>query len=277
MRFKVAISTCPNDIYMFEALINNRIGTGGYTFNFTYADIDELNSMAKSNEFDLIKISFNAYPPLSNHYQLSRSGSALGYGNGPLLISKHKITIDLLPSLTIAVPGIETTANLLLNNLLPRTKKIVVYPFYDIERAVSADEADAGVIIHETRFSYHSKGLQLVADLGHEWEKQYKTPLPLGAIAIKRNLSDTVKNNLQQLIHDSIKYAFMTPHVSMDCIKQHSQDLNDDVIKQHIALYVNQYSLEIDDKARHAIDTLLSMSAEGCQIRPTQPIFSGQQ
>ncbi len=273
MKLKLAFSTCPNDTFMFEAIVNKRVDTLNYDFELTLADIDVLNKLTSNNEADIAKISFNNYPLISKNYQLLRSGSAIGFGNGPMIISKHKIELNKLKYKKIAIPGENTTANLLLKRLFPdiRTKK--VYLFSDIERAILENEVDAGLIIHETRFTYQQRELQQIADLGHEWEKQTGLPLPLGGIAIKRDLSEKIKTDIQQIMQESVKYAINNPKKSMLYVKRHAQDISDKVVSQHINLYVNSKSIRIDSESESAINELLSLSAKFYNITLSKPIF----
>ncbi|MGI6479874.1 MAG: menaquinone biosynthesis family protein [Salinivirgaceae bacterium] len=273
MKLKLAFSTCPNDTFMFEAIVNKRVDTLNYDFELTLADIDLLNKLTSNNEADIAKISFNNYPLISKNYQLLRSGSAIGFGNGPMIISKHKIELNELKYKKIAIPGENTTANLLLKRLFPdiRTKK--VYLFSDIERAILENEVDAGLIIHETRFTYKQRGLQQIADLGHEWEKQTGLPLPLGGIVIRRDLSEKVKTDIQQIMQESVKYATNNPEMSMPYVKRHAQEISDEVVNQHIDLYVNSKSIRIDSESESAINELLSISSEFNNVILNKPIF----
>ena len=259
--------------FMFEAIVNKRVDTLNYDFELTLADIDLLNKLTSNNEADIAKISFNNYPLISKNYQLLRSGSAIGFGNGPMIISKHKIELNELKYKKIAIPGENTTANLLLKRLFPdiRTKK--VYLFSDIERAILENEVDAGLIIHETRFTYKQRGLQQIADLGHEWEKQTGLPLPLGGIVIRRDLSEKVKTDIQQIMQESVKYATNNPEMSMPYVKRHAQEISDEVVNQHIDLYVNSKSIRIDSESESAINELLSISSEFNNVILNKPIF----
>jgi 1,4-dihydroxy-6-naphthoate synthase len=273
MQLKLAISTCPNDTFMFEAIINQRIDTLGYKFELILVDIDELNQMASEGIPDISKISFNAYPGISEIYQLSRSGAAIGFGNGPLIISKNKIYPEELPYVKVAIPGIKTTANLLLETLYPNVKNKRVCLFSDIEEVLLDNEADAGVIIHETRFTYHKRGLQLVADLGHVWEKQTNLPLPLGGIVMKRKLLEKTKKDIQHIIAQSVQHALNNPDDAFPFVKKHAQELNDTVIRQHIHLYVNALSTWINQAGETAVRELLKLSAKFDDIDVAEPIF----
>ena len=273
MLLKLAISTCPNDTFMFEALLNQRVDTRGYKFEINLADIDELNQMALNNSADITKLSISAYSQVSQHYQLLRSGAAIGFSNGPLIVSKSKIYPEELPYINIAIPGENTTANLLLSNLYPQVKSKTVYLFSDIEEAILDGEVDAGVIIHETRFTYKNRGLQLVSDLGDEWEKQMHMPLPLGAIAIKRDFLNRVKHDIQQILAQSVQYALNNPKESYSFVKKHAQALDDDVIRKHIELYVNGLSTWVNAKGETAIRKMLSIAINENELTLLEPIF----
>jgi 1,4-dihydroxy-6-naphthoate synthase len=273
MKLKLAFSTCPNDTYMFHAMTHHLIDTGAYKFDISLHDIEELNEQAEHTINDITKISFNAFGQLSNKFQMLSSGAALGFGNGPLIISKHKIYPDELNDVTIAIPGLKTTANLLLTILYPQVTNKITYLFSDIEEAVHSNETDAGLIIHETRFSYHKRGLQKVADLGEVWEKKYNLPLPLGGIAIRRDLDEKIKTDIEKIIAESVRFAFNNPKASVNYIKKHAQDINEEVIQKHINLYVNKYSIDIKEDGKKAIQELTTKAAQLNNLKLTQPIF----
>lgn len=273
MKLKLAFSTCPNDTFMFHAMVHKLVHTGNYNFEINLMDIEELNEQAAQQINDISKISINAYGQLSEHYQLLSSGAALGFGNGPLIISKHKIYPDELADAKMAIPGFKTTANLLLESLFPEVQNKKAYLFSDIEEAVLSGETDAGLIIHETRFSFHKKGLLKVADLGEVWEEKIKLPLPLGGIAIRRDLDKNVKEDIQSILAQSVKFAMINPKASLPYVKNHAQDLDEEVMKQHIDLYVNDYSINIKSDGKSAIEYLVKEAARINQKQLTQPIF----
>ncbi len=259
-KYRLGISTCPNDTFMFDALIHNKIDTLNYEFDVIMADVEELNKMATEQILDISKMSYGLYPKISPHYQLLRSGSALGNNNGPLLISKHKIYPDELSDINIAIPGEHTTANLLLNIAFPQVKSKKEYLFSDIEEAILSNEVDAGVIIHETRFTYADRGLRLIADLGEIWEQETSLPIPLGGIAIKRETPDKDKIEINNLLQQSIEFAFKKPDDSYNFVKKYAQDMNDDVMYNHIRLYVNDYSINIGENGIKAVEKLFTSS-----------------
>jgi 1,4-dihydroxy-6-naphthoate synthase len=261
-KVKIAYSTCPNDTFMFDALINKRIDSEGLNFEVHLADIEELNNNILNGEPDVSKISYAVYPKIAKEYELLNSGSALGFGNGPLIISKKKIYPDELEHVKMAIPGKRTTANYLLSALFPAVKDRVEYLFSDIEEAILSNEVDAGLIIHETRFTYKKKGLKLIADLGQIWEEKFELPIPLGGIVVKRTVPEKIKELIQKKIRESIEFGFNFPEASMAYIKSFAQELNDEVIKEHIHLYVNEFSVDLGNTGKNAIRKLFEKGIE---------------
>ena len=257
MKLKLHISTCPNDTFMFDALLHGRIDTGGLEFEPYLADIEDLNSLALLGEADITKCSYAILPRIIEEYQVLNSGSALGRGNGPLLVSRLPVSKRDLRGLTVAIPGELTTANLLLGSLFPDIGEKREMLFSDIIPAVAEGKADAGVLIHEGRFVYRRHGLSLVADLGLEWEKRYGLPLPLGAIAVKRDLSGAWKQRIDEVLRRSVEYAMDHPEASRDFIKHHAHELDEQVIRQHIALFVNPFSVDLGAEGKEAVVRLL--------------------
>ncbi|MEI7597309.1 MAG: 1,4-dihydroxy-6-naphthoate synthase [Bacteroidota bacterium] len=256
MQINIAISPCPNDTFMFEALYNKRFDTKGLEFLWHFEDIETLNNSAKSNIHDVTKISFNALFANAEKYIMLNSGAALGFNCGPQIISKKNIDTSNLAQYKFAIPGKQTTANLLLSAFYPEIihKKEMI--FSDIEKAVLNEEVDAGLIIHESRFTYIDKGLKKVLDLGEVWENEYKLPLPLGAIAIKKSFEAVIALQVSNLIHQSIEFAFNNREVVMPFVRAHAQELDDKVTNAHIDLYVNKYSLNLGENGRNAIRIL---------------------
>lgn len=250
---RLAISPCPNDTFMFDAIVNKRIDLEGYTFDVEYHDIEQLNERVLRGEAEVSKCSTALLRAVGERYRLLDSGSALGRGNGPLLVrcKGEKGAIR-----HIAVPGIYTTANALIGRLFPDIDERTPMLFSQIAEAVEAGEFDAGVLIHEGRFVYERRNLELVADLGLEWECQVGLPLPLGSIIIDRSLGEEVASDVERLIRRSIEYAFANPTVSRDFIKSHAQELEDEVIDKHISLFVNDFSLTLGDEGRRAVEEL---------------------
>ncbi len=257
-KLNIAFSTCPNDTFMFDALVNRRLKSLNFSVEVQLADIEELNRLTMAGEPDISKVSYAAYPAISDKYQLLSAGSALGYKNGPLIISKRKIYSDELVDVKMAIPGKMTTANFLLSILFPEVKNKSEYLFSDIEEAVLSNEIDAGLVIHETRFIYKNKGLKLVSDLGELWEEKFNLPIPLGGIVVKRDFPEEVKLDIQKTISESIQFAFNNRNASLQYIKEYAQELDNKVINQHIDLYVNDFSVDLGEEGRKAVELLFS-------------------
>lgn len=264
MKIKLGFSTCPNDTFMFDALVHGRIDTNRFSFDLELADIFHLNQMAMAQTPDLVKVSYSTYFQVKDQYQLLDAGSALGHDCGPLLISKDSYSLsDLIEqNLPVAIPGYNTTANLLLSYFAPHLQNRKAYLFHEIMPAILSGEVAAGVIIHENRFTYQQQGLQLIQDLGVHWEHETKLPIPLGAIIAKRSLGPKVIEQLGKLMHDSVAYAFAHPEQSMPFVREHAQEMEDSVMKAHINLYVNEYSLSLGEQGRAAVELLMKTRQE---------------
>ncbi|MFI5186773.1 MAG: 1,4-dihydroxy-6-naphthoate synthase [Chitinophagales bacterium] len=258
MKLSLGFSPCPNDTFIFDALVNKKIDMEGFEFDFVLEDVETLNQWALQGELDITKLSFPAFFQSIHNYILLNSGSALGKGVGPLLITlkNEEIKNGEIDTGSIAIPGMNTTANLLFSFAYPAAlnKKFLV--FSAIEKTVLNGEADFGVIIHENRFTYRQKGLHKVMDLGEFWEEKMKVPIPLGAIAIKRKSEVLVAEKIDALIKKSLEYSFKNYPLITDYVKQHSQEMSEDVMRQHIDLYVNNYSLDLGMVGKQAIETL---------------------
>ena len=254
MHIKLSISPCPNDTFMFDAIINRRIDLKGFDIEVEYHDIEVLNSLAMERHADITKCSTALLPAIDKRYRLLDSGAALGRGNGPLLVRRKG---DTTPIEHIAVPGEHTTANALIKRLFPEIKHRTPMLFSDIAKAVEQGEFDAGVLIHEGRFVYERENLELVADLGLEWERREGLPLPLGSIVAARDLEEGVAERFETLLRESIAYAFAHPDVSRNFIKSHAQEMEDSVIDSHIALFVNEFSLTLGNEGHEAIRRLI--------------------
>lgn len=248
---KLYISPCPNDTFMFDAIINKRIDLEGWEFEVSYFDIEELNARCISAEADITKLSCAVLPLIDQNYTVSDSGAALGRGNGPLLVRRKG---DSSPIRRVAVPGEHTTANALMCRLFPDVEERVPMLFSQIAEAVERGDFDAGVLIHEGRFVYAERNLELVADLGLLWEERTALPLPLGAIAVRKGLD---VDGFSRLLKRSIEYAFAHPAESREFIKEHAQEMENKVIDSHIALFVNEFSLSLGALGREAIDVLI--------------------
>ncbi|GAB4290053.1 MAG: 1,4-dihydroxy-6-naphthoate synthase [Marinilabiliales bacterium] len=254
MKIKLAFSSCPNDTYMFAAIANKNINLHGIDFDIHIADIEELNKMCIAGENDVSKISISAFSKIWDSYKILKSGCAIGDDNGPLVISKSKIYPDELQYAKIAIPGFNTTANMLLDIIYPGIKQKFEYLFSDIIEAVISNETDAGLIIHETRFTYEKKGLRKVADLGQEWKSRTGLLIPLGAIAIKDSLPADIKNTISNILYNSILFAIENPVINYDFIKNLSNEKSDEIIYKHIQLYVNDLSIELDYTGKKSIE-----------------------
>jgi 1,4-dihydroxy-6-naphthoate synthase len=256
MKLTLGFSTCPNDTFIFDALVHKKIDTQGLEFELLLADVEELNNEAFKGEIDITKLSYHAYAYVADNYKLLDSGSALGNNNGPLLISKHKIYPDEIEDLNIAIPGKYTTANLLLSIAYPSALYKKEYLFSDIEEVVLSGEADAGLIIHENRFTYEKKGLRKIIDLGELWEEKTKMPIPLGGIVVNRKLPVETQQKINSLVRKSLEYAFQNPASSLAFMKKYAQEMNEEIMQKHVDLYVNDYSLDLGEKGRGAIKKL---------------------
>jgi len=256
MNLSLNFSTCPNDTFMFYALVHGLL-TDKYTFDVYMNDIEDLNLLALEAKPDISKVSYGAYPLIAKNYQLLDSGSALGKGVGPLLIGKEAIPFEQIKHKRIALPGEHTTAHLLFSRVFPNVPDKRFYLFSQIEDAILNNEVDAGVIIHESRFTYQAKGLTKLMDLGDEWEKISGLPTPLGGIAIRRSLPDDVKRDINRLLRESVDYAFRYPDNTMGFVSQYAQELSPEVMRNHIGLYVNDFSLTLGQLGRKAIIQLI--------------------
>ena len=276
MTLSLGFSPCPNDTFIFDALVNSKFDRNGTSFSVQLADVEQLNKMAIEGVLDVTKLSFGVIPEVSDKYQILDAGSALGRGCGPLLISREYIPADheVLSQLKIAIPGRKTTANLLLSMAFPGIWQKEEMLFSEVEGAVLSGKVDAGLIIHENRFTYQSKGLKKIIDLGEYWENKTNMPIPLGCIAIRRSLPDKLKKDVSVLIRKSIQSAFDHPEAPMDYVAAHSQEMSKEVMKKHIALYVNDYSLSLGNKGTEAIRLLLETGLKNQLVKKSvEPLF----
>ncbi len=265
MKISLGYSPCPNDTFIFYALAHKKV-RGGVEFSEILEDVETLNRMALRRELDVSKVSFNALCHLREDYCLLHSGSALGRGCGPLIVAKDRINIADFAGKTIAIPGKMTTAYLLLRLFDPGIRNVVEMPFDRIMNAVSLGNVDAGLIIHEGRFTYPKYGLLELVDLGEWWEGETGLPIPLGGIVAKRELGADVINGVDRMLKKSIAYAFANRSMTRRYIKKHAQELDDEVIDQHIGLYVNDYTLDLGDGI-DAVEELMKR-AEELQLVP---------
>jgi 1,4-dihydroxy-6-naphthoate synthase len=265
MKLTLGFSPCPNDTFIFDALVNHKIDTEGFEFDVKLEDVQTLNEWAKAGKLDISKISYGVLPLVLKEYLVLNSGGALGKGVGPLLISKSSQLQTTDPSLqtsSIAIPGINTTAHLLFSLAFPEGKNKQFMVFHEIEEAVLQGKTDAGVIIHENRFTYQDKGLIKIIDLGEYWEETIKTPIPLGGIVMKRHFDLSVQQKVDALIRKSLEYAFEHYPQLTDYVRQHSQEMSESVMRQHIDLYVNNYSIDLGENGKKAVRKLLEVYQE---------------
>ncbi len=256
MEIEIAFSPCPNDTFIFDAMVNGKIDTGGIRFKPVLMDVQALNECAIEERYPITKISYGAYPAVSENYVILDSGSALGSGVGPLLISSEKIN-ELNPEETIvAIPGETTTAHVLFNAAFPNWKNKIFLRYDLIEDFVKAHKG-IGVIIHENRFTYAERGLNKISDLGEVWERNKSMPIPLGGIIASRKLNHSFSKKIESLISESIRYAQKNDDKLPDFVKSNAQEMSEDVMRKHIDLYVNEYSISLSEHGRNAIEVFL--------------------
>jgi len=263
MRLKLGISPCPNDTFIFDAMLHGKIDTEGFEFEYVLEDVETLNKMALQASLDLSKVSYGVVPKLLPNYRLLDAGGALGKGVGPLFISKNNDTFSTnsLHELSVVLPGMHTTAHLLFSLAFPEIRKKIFLPFHEIENAILSGMADTGVIIHENRFTYSSKGLHKLADLGDIWETNTGMPIPLGGIVSKRSLDITLSRKINRIIRSSLVYAFENMEVLPSFVKDNAQEMEESVMRKHIDLYVNDFSLGLGSSGRSAVWKLLEASS----------------
>lgn len=263
MRITLGFSPCPNDCFMFDALVHGRIDTEGLEVEARLDDVEALNRAAFAGAADVTKLSFHALAHCAGRYALLDAGSALGRGCGPLLVSRRPIAPAEVAAgrLRIAIPGVYTTANLLLALAFPQARDKTALVFTEIESAVLDGRCDAGVIIHENRFTYAARGLQRVADLGELWERETGAPIPLGGIAVRRSLPAEVQARVNRVVRRSVEYARAHRDASLPYVRAHAQAMSEDVMYQHIDLYVNDYSVDLGAEGRRAVEILFARAA----------------
>jgi 1,4-dihydroxy-6-naphthoate synthase len=252
----LGFSPCPNDTFIFDALVHQKIDTEGLSFNYRMEDVETLNGLAMTDALDMVKISYHAFLYVADRYRMLDSGSAIGFGAGPLLISKKQYSLNDLPNLTVAIPGEYTTAHLLLKLAAPVVKSKKIMVFNEIEDAVLSGKADAGVIIHENRFTYEKKGLKKVLDLGEYWESLTHSPIPLGGIAVKKSLGSVLIGKLNSIMHRSVVFAIDHPDDAMGFVRCNAQEMEEEVMKKHIGLYVNSYTVDPGVEGKKAVKFL---------------------
>ena len=261
-KLTLGYSPCPNDCFIFDALVHKKIDTEGLDFEVELGDVETLNKKALKGELDITKLSFHAYAYVLENYILLRSGSALGFNCGPLFIKNSKSEIKIVEEIKVAIPGKLTTANFLLSLAYPQIKNKIEYVFSDIENAVLSGEVDAGLIIHENRFTYQDKGLEKIKDLGEFWDDLIHAPIPLGGIVVRRNFDLELQKKVSRLIRKSVEFAFNFPNESMSYVKQHAQEMSEEVMQKHIQLYVNQFSVDLGVLGSEAVELMFAKAKE---------------
>ncbi len=264
----LGFSPCPNDTFMFYPLVHGLVDTGGLIYEERLEDVETLNQLALKGELDVSKVSYHALGHIRDEYALLRSGSALGRGCGPLLVATGKIDPSELAGKTIAVPGRYTTALLLLQLFDPCLTNFIVMPFNEVMDAVLSGNADAGVIIHESRFTYQGFGLHKLLDLGEWWEGETGLPIPLGGIVARRSLGSETINAIERALRAGVAYARSHPDEAARYICEHAQEMSPEVCSAHINLYVNDFSADLGDEGVQAIQCLMKRAEQAGIIPP---------
>ena len=278
MTLTLGFSPCPNDTFIFDALVNGRLGTGVLRFEPLLEDVQTLNRWALEGRLDVSKVSYGVLPRILGRYALLESGGALGVGVGPLLVAlPGKGPFDPA-TMTVAIPGEDTTAHLLFSLAFPGAAHKVFRVFSEIEGEVLAGRVDAGVLIHEGRFTHAAKGLHRLLDLGEHWESVTRSPIPLGGIVARRTLGPSVRAEVDRLIRRSLELANADRTHLSAYVRCHAQELDPDVMRQHVELYVNDYSLALGEAGHRAVETLLGVWARlhpGEERCATSSVYSG--
>ena len=285
MKLTLGYSPCPNDCFIFDAMVHGKIDTEGLEFEVVMEDVEALNQRAFKSKLDITKLSFHAFLYVQENYILLKSGSALGFNCGPLLVGSSEFVVRRLKEnlselptanseLKIAIPGKNTTANFLLSLAYPEMKNKTEVLFSEIEQAVIDGKYDAGLIIHESRFTYEQKGLKKIVDLGEFWESLIHAPIPLGGIVARRNFDNELLQKINRVIRKSVEYAYANTPDVMPYVKAHAQEMSEEVMKKHIGLYVNEFSIDLGMKGKEAVDILFKKALEQKLItKITEPII----
>lgn len=274
MTYTLGFSPCPNDTFIFDAMVNKKIDTCGLDFTAELQDVQTLNEWATQGRLDISKISYGVLPLVLHEYRVLSAGGALGKGVGPLLIAKTAMPLDELHTATIAIPGKNTTAHMLFSLAFPDAVHKKFMLFSDIEQAVLNGTVDAGVIIHENRFTYRQKGLSKLLDLGEYWEQETQSPIPLGGIVTRKSYSADLQLQLDDIIRRSVNHAFTHYPLLTDYVKQHAQEMEEAVMRQHIDLYVNNYSIALQEDGKAAVRKLLNVYKQvNKEAVPDEEIF----
>jgi len=258
----VGYSPCPNDTFLFYALVHGRVDTEGYRFEPVLADVETLNRWALTGRLPMTKASFGVLGQVCSKYWCLRSGGALSWGRGPLLVARGDCGVEALAGKRVAVPGLHTTANLLLEHRVGSEIERVPMPFHEIIPAVARGGVDAGVVIHEGRFTYAQHGLVAIEDLGAWWERETELPIPLGCILLAREPVGLDPWIIQRVLRRSVEYAQANPDEPAAYVRAHARELDDRVIRQHIDLYVNHFSVDLGESGQRAVEELLRRSSE---------------
>ena len=261
-KLSLGFSPCPNDTFIFDAMLHGRIDTEGLEFEVFMEDVEALNRRAFAGDIAVTKLSYHAFAYLTDRYALLDAGSALGNRCGPLLIARAPMDDDAVNAARIAIPGKMTTANFLLSLAYPDARNKQECLFSEIEGAVLAGEADAGLIIHENRFTYQQKGLLKLMDLGDYWETGTGLPIPLGGIVVRRDLNTEVQQKVNRVLRRSVEYAFAHPDEVMPFVRRHAQAMEDAVMQAHIDLYVTDFTVDLGEKGRRAVQEMFRIARE---------------
>lgn len=270
MKLTLGFSPCPNDTFLFDALVHGKVDTEGLEFEVVKGDVEALNQKAFQGELDITKLSYHAYAYVLGRYVLLDAGSALGRNCGPLLIGRKSLTDKAIAAGQIAIPGKYTTANFLLGLAYPEAKNKVELLFSDIENAVLTEQVQTGLIIHESRFTYKEKGLVKIQDLGVYWESETGLPIPLGGIVIRREMEVAVQQKVNRVLARSVRFARQHPQQTMDYVRQYAQEMDDEVMLKHIHLYVNDFTENLGKEGRSAVSELFRMARQRQIIPPHQ-------
>lgn len=271
MKLTLGFSPCPNDTFIFDAMVNGKINTHGIEFDYVMEDVETLNVWAAAGKLDITKLSYNTFLHTVNQYALLHSGSALGEGVGPLLVSASPLDLDNIADFKIAIPGFKTTANLLLSLAFPDATNKTELVFSEIEAAVLSGAYDAGLIIHEGRFTYQQKGLHKLIDLGDWWERTTSAAIPLGGIVIRRSFDKELSARIDGIIKESLAYSWQQYPRLSSFITENAQEMEEDVMRKHIQLYVNDYTTDLGPTGRKAINTLFDRAVAGGLLKEPMP------
>lgn len=259
MKLTLGISPCPNDTFIFDALANGALDTGGLRFEVVLEDVQTLNEWARRGRLDVSKVSYAVVPWIARDYALLASGGALGRGVGPLLVARPGAAPFSPATSRVALPGRDTTARLLFSLAFPGAAHERFLVFSEIEDAVLRGDVDAGVLIHESRFTYEAKGLVRLLDLGEHWERETGAPIPLGGIVARRSLGGAVRREIERLVRRSVEHALARRPAVSEWVRRHAQEMDEAVMRRHIDLYVNAFSVDLGEEGRRAVATLLDV------------------